>query len=335
MSPRLLLWVLALALVAVPLAGHGQPVERVYRIGLLGTAPPEVQAKVRPAALVSWQAFRQGLEERGWIEGRNFVFEFRWSGGEVGQLPRLATELVALKPDVLVTGSGEPAIRALKAATTTIPIVMAISADPVGTGLVASLARPGGNVTGLSILAPDTAGKRLELLSEVLPKVSRVAVLWNAADPAKVIEFADTQRAARALKIALQSVEVRSARDFEPAFTAILKTRPNALVTMSEPLTLTHWQQIGAFAAEHRLPMIAEVREFADAGALMTYGASLPALYRRAAVYVDRVLRGARPDELPIEQPTKFDLVINLKTARALGLTIPPSLLLRADHVIQ
>ena len=144
----------------------------------------------------------------------------------------------------------------------------------------------------------------------------------NAADPAKVIEFADTQRAARALKIALQSVEVRSARDFEPAFTAILKTRPNALVTMSEPLTLTHWQQIGAFAAEHRLPMIAEVREFADAGASMTYGASLPALYRRAAVYVDRDLRGARPDELPIEQPTKFDLVINLKTARALGLTI-------------
>jgi putative ABC transport system substrate-binding protein len=330
-----LLSALAVTLVAVSSAVEAQQAERVYRIGWLGTAPLEVQAKARPAAVVAWQAFVQGLEEHGWIEGRNIVFEFRYSGTEIERYPRLAAELVALKPDVIATGLGEPAIRALKAATTTIPIVMAVSADPVGTGLVASLARPGGNVTGLSILAPEVGGKRLELLREALPKVSRVAVLWNAAYPGKAVEFKETQRAARALKIALQSVEVRSARDFDAAFAAIVRGKPDALVALSEPLTLTHWHQIVAFATERRLPMISEIREFAEAGGLMTYGASLPALFRRAAFYVDRILRGTRPDELPVEQPTKFELVINLKTAKALGLTIPPSLLQRADHVIQ
>ncbi len=312
-----------------------QKAERIYRIGWLGTAPLEEQAKVRPASVVAWQAFVQGLEERGWIEGRNIVFEFRYSGAKIERYPRLAAELVALKPDIIGTGQGEPAIRALKAATTTIPIVMAVSADPVGTGLVSSLARPGGNITGLSILAPDTGGKRLELLREALPKVSRVAVLWNAAYPGKAVEFGETQRAARALNIALQSVEVRSARDFDAAFKTIVRGKPDALITLSEPLTLQHWHQIVAFATEHRFPMISEIREFAEAGGLMTYGASLPALFHRAAFYVDRILRGTHPGALPVEQPTKFELVINLKTAKALGLTIPQSVLVRADHVIQ
>jgi ABC-type uncharacterized transport system substrate-binding protein len=335
MSRGRLLWALAVALVAAPSAVDAQQAERVYRIGWLGNAPLEVQAKARPASAVAWHAFVQGLQEHGWIEKKNFVFEFRYSGAEIERYPRLAAELVALKPDVIATGQGEPAIRALKTATTTIPIVMAVSADPVAAGLVASLARPGGNVTGLSIQARDAGGKRLQLLREALPKASRVAVLWNAAYPGKAVEFGETQRAAQALKITLQSVQVRSARDFDAAFATIVRGKPDALVTLSEPLTLTHWRQIAEFVTEHRLPMISEIREFAEAGGLMSYGASLPALFRRAAFYVDRILRGTRPDALPIEQPTKFDLVINLKTARALAITIPPSLLLRADHVIE
>jgi ABC-type uncharacterized transport system substrate-binding protein len=322
-------------LLAAPLAAQAQEAGKVYRIGVLGTAPPEVLAKERPAAVVAWRAFVQGLEAHGWTEGRNIVFEWRYSGGDSERLSRLAAELAALQPDVIVTGQGDPAVRALKAATSTIPIVMAVSADPVRSGLVTSLARPGGNVTGLSILAPDTGGKRLALLREALPKVSRIAVLWNAAYPAKAVEFEETQRAARTLKIALQSVKVRSARDFDAAFAAILRGKPHGLIILSEPLTLAHWSQIVAFATEHRMPIVSEIREFAEAGGLLTYGASLPNLFRLAATYVDKILKGAKPGDLPIEQPTKFELVINLKTAKALGLPIPASLLQRANQVIE
>ena len=319
---------LAFVLLAAPLAAVAQQGGKVPRIGFLGS-------RSTPASPLLAEAFRQGLREHGWVDGQSIAIEWRNAEGHAERLPTLAAELVRIKVDVLVTSAGEPGIRAMKQASSTIPIVMAVSADPVGTGLVSSLARTGGNVTGLSIMAPDTGGKRLALLLEALPKVSGVAVLWNAADPAKVVEFAETQRAARARTIALQSVEVRSARDFDAAFAAIVKAKPDALVVMAEPLTVTHQKRIVDFATQHRLPLISELKEFASTGGLMTYGASLPALFRRSAYYVDRILKGAKPSDLPVEQPTTFELVINLKTAKALGLTIPPSLLLRADQIIE
>jgi len=325
---------LIVGLTLAPVA-EAQKAERVYRIGWLGAYPREAQEKVRLGAVVNQEAFIQGLREHGWIEKENFVFERLYSWGEAVQYPRLAAEMVALKPDVVVTAAGEAAIRALKTATKTIPIVMAVSGDPVGAGLVTSLGRPGGNVTGLSIQATDAGGKRLELLREALPKASRVAVLWNAAYPSKAIEFRETQRAARSLNITLQSVEVRSPRDFDGAFVAIAQGKPDALITLSEALTLRHQREIVEFTTKHRLPLVSEIAEFAEAGALMTYGASLTALFRRAAFYVDQILRGSKPADLPVEQPTKFELVINLKTAKALGLTIPQTLLLRADRAIE
>jgi len=330
MLVALVLGVLAAALPAEP-----QPAGKVYRIGVLGHASVETLAKERPGVRVNWEAFTQGLRDHGWIENQNVVFEFRYSEGRAERYPRLAAELVGLRPDVLVTSQGEPGLRALKDATTTIPIVMWVAADPVGAGLVASLARPGGNVTGMSIQAPAAGGKRLELLKQAVPKAARVAVLWNAADPGKAAEFGDTQAAASALKVSLQSVEVRGPDDFDRAFSTIARSRPDALITFSEPLTLAHQRRIVEFAAERRLPMISEIREFAETGGLMTYGASLSDLFRRAAGHVDKILRGAKPADLPVEQPTKFELVINLKTAKVLGLTIPPSLLLRADQVIE
>jgi putative ABC transport system substrate-binding protein len=269
------------------------------------------------------------------VEGQNLVIEYRWAEGRAERYPDLAAELVRLPVEVIVTGVGEPAVLARKAATRTIPIVMAVSADPVGTGLVDSLGRPGGNITGLSIQATEVGGKRLELLKEAVPKARRIAVLWNAADRAKAIEYRDTEAAARTLGVTLQSVPMRSPNDFDVAFSAITRGRPEALITFSEPLTLIHQKLIVDFAAKNRLPMISEIREFAESGALMTYGASLPDLFRRAATYVDKILKGAKPADLPVEQPTKFELVINLKTAKALGLTIPPSVLVRADQVIE
>jgi putative ABC transport system substrate-binding protein len=326
---------LALSLTLVPLATSAQQSGKVYRIGWLAGFPLEAQERTRPGSSVVWRAFTDGLRDLGWVENQNFVFVFRYAEGKAERYPRLAAELVALKPDILGTGQGELAIRALKQATATIPIVMPVSGDPVGSGLVDSLARPAGNVTGLSILAPAVGAKRLQLLKEVVPNASRVAVLWNAGDPSKDLELKDTEAAARALAIGLEPVGVRGSADFDKAFTAIVRARPNALVVFSDPLTLSHLRQIGDFVTSHRLPMISEIKEFAGAGAVMTYGASLPDLFRRAAVYVDKILKGAKPADLPIEQPTKFELVINLKTAKALGLTIPPPVLVRADEVIQ
>ena len=280
-------------------------------------------------------AFRQGLRELGWIEGQNLVIEHRFAEGRAERFPDLAAALVRLRVDVIVTSSGEPAILAAKRATTTTPIVMAISGDPVETGLVASLARPGGNVTGLTILATEVAGKRLELLKEAVPRASRVAVLWNAAYPGKAFELRETQAAARVLGVSLWPVEVREPNDLPGAFSAIARAGPDALITFADPLTNTERRRIVDFAVRNRLPMISAVRPFADEGGLMTYGPNIADMCRRAATYVDKILKGAKPADLPVEQPTKFDLVINLKTAKALGLTIPPSVLLRADRVIE
>jgi len=316
------------ALLLTPLAAWAQQAGRSPRIGWLSFAIGS------PTGMELVGAFRQGLREHGWVEGQNIVIEYRSAEGRAERFPDLAAELVRLQVDVLVA-SGEPAILALKRATTTIPIVMAISADPVGTGLVASLARPGGNVTGLSILAKEVAGKRLELLKEVVPRASRVAVLWNAAYPGKALELRETQSAAQVLGVSLRPVEVRAPADLPAAFSAIVSAKPDALITFSDPLTNIHQTQIVEFAVRNRLPMISEVRLWADGGGLMTYGPSMADMFRRAAAYVDKILKGAKPAHLPVEQPTKFDLVVNLKAAKALGLAIPPSILLRADQVIE
>ena len=287
-----------------------------------------------PAVSHLYGAFRQRLRELGYVDGQNIAFEVRSAEGRAERLPDLAADLVRLKVDVIVAG-GTPAPLAAKRATTAIPIVMASAGDPVGSGLVASLARPGGNVTGLSLLVPELGGKRLQLLKEVVPGVSRVAVLWNAANPYPVLVWRQTEAAARALGVHLQSLDVRGPDDLEGAFAAATRGRAGALITVEDPLTFGQRKRIVDFAARARLPAMYGFREFVDAGGLMSYAASLADLSRRAATYVDKILKGAKPADLPVEQPTKFELVINLKTAKALGLTIPPSVLIRADQVIQ
>jgi putative ABC transport system substrate-binding protein len=274
------------------------------------------------------------LAELGWIEGKNLVVERRYAENRPERLPELAAELVRLNVEVIVaTGTLGPL--AAKQATSTIPIVMTASGDPLGSGLVASLARPGGNVTGMSLMAPDLGGKRLELLKELLPRLARVAVLWNAANPYPAIVFKETQAAGRTLGIEVQSLEVRGPDDFDGAFEAARKQRPDALITVEDPLTFTYQKRIADFAVADRLPSLHGLRGDVVAGGLMSYGANIGDLFRRAAGYVDKILKGAKPADLPVEQPTRFELVINLKTARALGLTIPPTLLVRADEVIE
>ena len=316
----------ALAVLAAPLAVDAQRPGTGYRIGWIGNDPPD--------ASVGFGAFRQRLGEVGWVEGRNVVIEHRHSAGRSERLPALAAELVRLHVDLIVA-SAAPATHAAKQATATIPIVGVAMSDPVGQGLAASLVRPGGNVTGLASLFPELAAKRLELLKETLPRVSRVAVLWNAANPGNVRQFEETKLVAPTLGLKLQSVQVRSPDDFPGAFAAMSRTRPEALVILADPFTFSHRTQIVDFAAKSRLPAIHPFRESVEAGGLIAYGVDLPDMYRRAASYVDKILRGAKPADLPIEQPTKFEFVINIKAAKALGLTIPPSLLLRADRVVE
>jgi putative ABC transport system substrate-binding protein len=267
------------------------------------------------------------------VEGQNLAIGWRYADGRAEGLPALAADLVQREVQVLVTHG--PTIRPAQQATHTIPIVMAVVTDPVASGLVASLARPGGNLTGLSIGAAELGGKRLELLMQVVPQASRVAVLWNAALADKVPEWQGVQTAARALGVTLHSVEVRTPDDFDGALATLAKERPDALITLDDALTLAHHRRIVAFATQHRLAMISEVKDFAEAGGLMTYGPSGRDLWRRAAAYVDKILKGAKPADLPIEQPMKFELVLNLKTAQALGLTIPPTLLFQADEVFR
>ena len=266
--------------------------------------------------------------------GQNTVIEFRDAGGTSERLPVLASELVRLKVDVIVA-TGTQAILAAKQATPVIPIVMSAAGDAVGTGLVASLARPGGNVTGLTYISPETSGKRLQLLKEAFPRTARVAILWNPADPPRVLEYKETQSAATTLGLTLQSVEVRGARGFDGAFAAITQGRAEALITFNDPITVVSRQRIVDFAARSRLPAMYERREFVEAGGLISYGPNFLDLFRRAAIYVDKILKGTKPADLPVEQPTKFELVINMKAAKALGLMIPQSRLLRADEVIQ
>jgi ABC-type uncharacterized transport system substrate-binding protein len=312
---------------AALLAAEAQQTGKVARIGFLSPASSTTAPHVV-------EAFRQGLRDLGYVEGQNIVVEYRYANGKAEALPDLAAELVSLEVDVIVA-SGTPGPLAAKSATKTIPIVMASAGDPVRTGLVASLARPGGNVTGLSTLTPDLGGKRLQLVKELLPGVARVAVLWNAANPYTVLLVREIEAAARTLRVQIQSLEVRGPDDFQNVLPTAISGGAGALVVVDDPLTVSSRTLIVSFAAQHRLPAMYGFREFAEAGGLMAFGANLADLYRRAPVYVDKILKGAKPADLPVEQPAKFDLVINLKTAKALGLTIPPSLLARADQVIE
>jgi putative ABC transport system substrate-binding protein len=298
---------------------------RIPRIGIL--MPPSASYF---AAQV--EAFRQRLRELGYVEEKNIVIEYRYAAGKLERLPDLAAELVLLKVDVIVaTGA---AAFAAKKASTTIPIVTPNAADPVGSGLVSSLARPGGNITGLSLMAPDLDGKRLELLKEVFPRVTRVALLWQRV-AGGVLPFTETDAAAKTLRLKLQSLEVRSLNDFESAFARAKKERAQALITTPGPLVATEQRQVLDFAAKNRLPAMYSNREFIEAGGLMSYAPNYTDLFRRTADFVDKVLKGTTPADLPIDQPKKFDFIINLKAAKQIGLTIPPNVLARADRVIK
>jgi putative tryptophan/tyrosine transport system substrate-binding protein len=316
---------LTLSLLAAPRAAEAQPPGRVYRIGFLSTDPP-----LAPL----WEALLDGLRERGYREGQNLVFERRFSEGHAERFPELAAELVRLRVDCIIVPT-TPASLAAKHATQTIPIVMTAALDPVGAGLVASLAWPGGNITGLSAVYPELSEKRLELLKEVVPGITRVAVLWNAANPANAAVWHETQAAARALGLLLHSQEVRGPQDLEGAFALTAQARPEALLVVGDTLLAMHRPQIVEFATQQHLPSVVTNREWVVAGGLMSYGSSPRDRFRRAAYYVDRILQGSKPADLPVEQPMKFELVINLKTAKALGLTIPPHILSQADEVIK
>jgi putative ABC transport system substrate-binding protein len=280
------------------------------------------------------EAFRQGLRELGYVEGKNIVIEYRHADGKLDRLAALATELVRLKVDVIVTSSPIPT-RAAKEATVTIPIVFAQDSDPVANGFVASLARPGGNITGLSTLAPELSGKRLELLKEVVPKLSRVAVFGTSTSPSTAPTLKETELAAGAFKVQLQYLDILDPKDIETAFRAASKGRVDAVLVLAGPVVFSQRTQITGLAVKSRLPAIYPQTEFTEAGGLMYYGANTPDMYRRAATYVDKILKGAKPGDLPVEQPTKFELIINLKAAKQIGLMIPPNVLARADKVIK
>ena len=316
------------AAAAWPLAARAQQVGKTPQIGYLGVSSPSLEPHYV-------EAFRQKLRELGHVEGKNIAIEYRWAEGQDDRLPNLASELVRLKPDVIVT-TGTPGAVAAMQATKTIPIVMASSADPVGSGLVASLARPGGNVTGFTILGPELEGKRLELLKQAIPGLSRLAVLWNPSNPGIVSYFETVKNAGRALQISLGPVvEVRRSDELDTAFTAIASARPHALVVIADRFLLSHRKQIVEFAAVKRLPTMYPYREYVDAGGLMSYAPSNIELFLGTAIYVDKILKGAKPGDLPIQEPTKFELVINLKTAKALGLDVPLHLQQLANEMIE
>ena len=326
---RRLLHALMAGALAAPLASFAQQPVKIARIGFLSPASSAGDWGIR------LQAFRDALRELGYVEGKNLQLEVRWGEGKLDRLPALAAELVQLKVDVIVAASS-PAVLAASQATRTIPIVMPTSSDPVGDGLVASLARPGGNITGLSQMAPELGEKRLQLLKEMFPKVSHaMAVLWNPDYVGMRARFEQARVAAPAVGLTVRSVEVRDTRELDAAFEAIIREHPEALLLLVDPLTLSQRARIVEFAAEQRLPAIYETRDFVDVGGLISYGPNVPDLFRRAATYVDKILRGAKPADLPIEQPTKFELVINMRAANALGIKFPDSILLRADEVIR
>ena len=321
--------VLAVSLLAAPLAVDAQQAGKVPRIGFLGVTSPSD----RPSHL---DAFRQRLRELGWVEGQNIVIDYRYAEGRVDRLPDLAAELVRLKVDLIVASAGTQAATAAKNATETIPIVMIYVRDPVGTGLIASLARPGGNVTGVSGSAGlELFAKQLELLKETVPKIRRVAILSNPANAYHQLAIREVNVAARSLGVQLQLLEARGPNEFDGAFAAMATERVGALLVLSDAIFSSHRTRLADLAARSRLPAAYGVRESVEAGGLMSYGPSFLDLYRRSAAYVDKILKGAKPADLPVEQPTKFELVINLKTAKALGLTVPDTLLARADEVIE
>jgi len=326
---RFLLTSLAGGLVAVaaPLGAEAQSAGRVHRIGFLGNTTPALEANlVGP--------FREGLRELGYAEGQNIVIEYRWAEGQYERFPALSAELLTQRVEVIVT-AGTPAALAVKKATTSVPLVMVAVGDPVVTGLVVSLARPGGNITGLTSTAEETEGKRLELLREVIPQLSHVAVFWNPENPILLAQLKEIRAAAQIFGMKVQVLEARTPGELEKTFKAIVRERPGALLVMGDRLFLHNRQRIIDFATKQRLPVVPVHPELVEAGGLMSFGASYPGMHRRAAYFVDRILKGAKAADLPVERPTKFELVINLKTAKALGLTIPPSLLLRADQVIE
>jgi len=309
---------------ATPLDAEAQEVGKVFRIGSLSPAGnPQLEA-----------VFLDAMRSLGYVEGKNLIFERRYADNQLERLPALAAELVSLNVDIIVA-TGTVAPLAAKKVTTTIPVVIWSTGDPVGSGIASSLARPGGNITGLTIDSPELAGKRLQLLKEIVPRLTRVAVIWNAANPYAAVVFKETQDAARLLAIEIQSIEVRSPLDFDSAFEGVIKGNSNGLIVVEDPLTFSVLTRIVSFATTNRLPVMYGMKEFVSAGGLIAYGPDYPDLLRRAASYVDKILKGAKPGDLPIEQPTKFGLVIDLKTAKTLGLTIPQTLLVRADEVIQ
>jgi putative ABC transport system substrate-binding protein len=320
---------LALNMVVAPPVADAQQAGKVVRIGVLANTPPTT-----PEVARNWEAFRHGLGERGWVEGQNMVIEYRWAEGQAERFPSLATELVNLNLDLIVAGSTQGA-QAAKQATSTIPTVMVYVSDPVGAGLVASLAKPGGNITGPAfVVGQEIVGKLLELVKEVVPTVSRAGVLLYP-DSSSAAYLSATHVAGQVLAVKVQVVEVQRPNEFEGAFAAMTRERAGAFLVLPHPFIYAHARRIVELAAKSQLPAVYPYREFVEAGGLMAYGTNAPDMFRRAATYVDKILKGARPGDLPVEQPTKFELVINLKTAKALGLTIPQSLLARADEVIQ
>jgi len=312
-----------LALLVAPLAADGQPGGKIWRIGVLANEP-----------WAPMDGLREGLRQLGYTEGKTHSLEYRWYQGQAERLPALAADLVNLQVDVIVTVA-TPATLAAKQATTMIPIVMANVGDPIDTGIVASLARPGGNVTGLSVLTAELEPKRLELLKEVLPNLSRVGVLWNPTNPFEAIAVQHAQRAAQTLGLSLHLVPVRAAHDLDRAFSSITRLRPEAMLVIADQLLLSQRTRIADHMARSRLPTAFTHRAHVEVGGLLSYSANYYESFRRAATFVDKILKGAKPADLPVEQPTRFELVINMKTAKALGLTIPPSVLMRADEVIQ
>jgi len=327
MKRRAFVSAVGMSVLAAPLRLAAQQPQRVPRVGYLFSFTP---AEARHL----WEACRQGLRELGYVEGQNIVLEPRWADGRHERLPELAADLVRLKVDVIVS-SATPASRAAKAATSSIPIVIVAVGEPVKVGLVASLARPGGNVTGLSLLTTELSGKRLELLAQVVRNMHRVAILMNPDNPISTVFLEETRVAAQKLRVQLQLLEARNPGDMERVFDAAAGERAAGLIVFDDPVIWSYRKQVVALAAKRRLPVVYGYRDFVDDGGLMSYGPDRVDHYRRTAVYVDKILRGAKPADLPVEQPTKFELVINVKTAKALGLAIPQSLLVRADQIIQ
>ena len=327
MGKKLASLALSAMLLALHLPAATQQPKKVPRIGLLGSGSPS-------SARVGVDAFRQGLRDLGYVEGQNIAIEYRYAEGKIDRLPELAVELVRLRVDVIVVNATNATL-AVKDATRTIPIVMAGAADPVGAGLVASLARPGGNITGLTTISAELSSKQVEILKEAFPNISLVAILLNPAEPGSALSLRQIEVAGQALGVQLQSFEVRAPNDFDRAFSAITKNKAGALIVVRGTLTRVHQTRIVDFAAKTRLPAIYSLSSFVDAGGLMFYGVKGADLDRRAATYVDKILKGAKPADLPVEQPTKFEFVINLKAANQIGLTIPPSVLYRADKVIK